>query len=342
MRRLYWFGGLCFVLAILPACGGDAAEGPDAAEVAASAARGGFIAWTTSRNLDVRDIQTDTQTIRSDGADVRLTAETRGGLANPWMPLDITVPVSRNADNAWLVPSTQVIDRLVDSARAATSVEPAPTETLPTATSMPAPPPATPTPAPPEIPPPPDGTVIYLSDWSTGIDGWIGASDWSVESGYLVNDGSQLGRDPWLEAPAQVQPWQSMVVEFQAEVLADSYGSFGLVARAGGAGWNELGLRWQATESDIEESAENAVVSLGATLRRSTQRVTEEWFASPIALAPGPHLYRFEFTGDEISMFIDGVEVGEIEDGSFAAGEFLGLWSEQTPLRVGWFRVTVV
>jgi len=84
------------------------------------------------------------------------------------------------------------------------------------------------------------------------------------------------------------------------------------------------------------------MVTLGATIRRDYRRVEEEWFAVPYALTSGPHLYRFEFLDGEISMFIDNVEVGEIQDGTFATGEFIGLWSEQTPIQVDWFRVTVV
>lgn len=331
------------ILLIAPACG-ESPEGADAGEVAASAAHSALIAWATSRGIEIRGVDVSTDVVTSDGANVRITAEARDTPSAAWEPMDLVVQVSRNESNGWIVPSTQVIARLVDASRAADSAgteRSAPTfePTLATTPSMPTP---SPTSTPPEIPPPPEGQVVYESDWSGGMGGWIGTPDWEVAGGHLVNDGSRMSLDPWLEAPVQIEPWQSMIVEFGAEVLASEYGSFGLVARAGEAGWLRLGMRWQAPGGEVQQERGTSVVSLGATIRRSTQRSPEEWFASPVDLAPGPHNFRFEFVDGGISMFIDGVEVGEIEDGTFAAGQFLGLWSERTPLEIWYFRVTIV
>lgn len=154
----------------------------------------------------------------------------------------------------------------------------------------------------------------------------------------LLNDGSRQGREPWIEAPVQVDPWKDMIVEFQILPLADGFGSFGLIARGSDSGWFELGVRQQ----EDEVGSGTPVVTLGANVRRSAQRIQEEWFTNPVTLTPDPHLFRFEFIAGEISMFIDGAEVGEIQDGTFATGEFIGLWSERTPLQVQFFRVTVI
>ena len=320
------------------ACG-EASSGADSGAVAEAAARGAVRVWAVRHGLHLGTLDVTTVDIFDSRATVRVTATVRPSRSADWETLDLIVPVSRNAENGWTVPSTAVIDRLVVASRTASALENAPALTpTPASTITPTPIPPTATPEPLRTPPPPAGDIVYESDWSGGMDGWIGTPDWEVAGGYLVNDGTRASREPWLEAPVQVEPWQAMIVEVVIEVQGTEYGSFGLVARGGQAGWLQLGMRWQEVERDNGSSA----VTLGATIRRSTQRVQEEWFTHPHPLTPGPHVYRFEFIDGAVSMLIDGVEVGEIEDHTFAMGAFIGLWSERTPLEVGFFRVTLV
>jgi hypothetical protein len=328
---------------VLSACA-DSSPGLQSDEAAEIAARVAVTAWGFSRGVDVRDIDAVVLTIFDDGADVRVTSELYFAQSDALEDLQFVVPVSREEQNRWVVPSVIVIDRLVASARTSNAVRRASLATLTIPIQTPVPPSPSPSPAPsptpelPAIPPPPEGTVAYESDWSDGIDGWIGASDWQVADSMLLNDGSRQGREPWIEAPVQVDPWKDMIVEFQILPLADGFGSFGLIARGSDSGWFELGVRQQ----EDEVGSGTPVVTLGANVRRSAQRIQEEWFTNPVTLTPDPHLFRFEFIAGEISMFIDGAEVGEIQDGTFATGEFIGLWSERTPLQVQFFRVTVI
>jgi hypothetical protein len=180
--------------------------------------------------------------------------------------------------------------------------------------------------------------VIYESNWTSGLDGWIGTPDWQAGAAALLNDGSREGDDPWIEAPVQVDPAQSMVIELNVDIQADRFGSFGLVARAGQAGWFQFGARWERTRDGNEQ----AVAFMGAAIRQEIAREPFEFESVPYPLSPGPHWYRAEFSDGGVRFLIDGVEIGYVSDGEFVYGEYIGLWSDRTPLVVRYFRVTLM
>jgi len=329
------------VLALASSCRGSES---DAASIdnPERAARGAFVLWGLSRGFEVRDVTTRTLDVQGDRADVQLEAELRASPSEDWRELAITIPVRRDLPDDWQITPATVVDRLVHAADMASSVATA--SAPPAAESSETPDPTqspVPSPTPDELPtppPPPEGVVAYQSDWTNGMDGWIGARDWRVDAGWLVNDGTRPSRDPWIEAPVQVDPWQAMVIEFEVEAPQADFGSFGLVARASDAGWYEFGIRWE----DVEQGTGTPVVTLGASIRQETRRVQEEMLAERKHLGPGSHLFRAEFRDGIARFFVDGEEVGAVTEGAFHPGEFLGLWSERTPLKVSFFRVTLV
>jgi len=298
-----------------------------------------FVAWSLMRGIEYRELDSTTLDVRPDRARVELRAVVRLDPADEWRRLRFEVPVPADGEGRWLPPPAEAVDRLARAELAAIDLsasrsiqDPTPTP-QPTATEEPTPP------APrPELPPPPEGTVIYESDWTQGLDGWIGTPDWTARDGMLVNDGNRASRDPWIEAPVRVEPWQDMIVEFQAEVKAQGYASYGLIARAGSAGWFNFGVRW---DPGVGEGGAH-MAALGQNVRRATRMEREELFAVRRDLAPGPHVFRAEFIAGEASFFIDGQKVGELPEGAFQPGEYLGLWAELTPLEVRYFRVTLV
>ncbi|CAN5800613.1 hypothetical protein BH23CHL2_BH23CHL2_17610 [soil metagenome] len=304
-------------------------------------ARAGFMVWGASRGVQLRDISASVSSIETNRATTHIEAEMRALPSASWRQITVTVPVQRDRSGAWQSPSPAVIDRLVHAASVATAVVaedasptlvPTPTNEVPRASQTPSP-----GPPPPPPPPLPEG-VVYQSDWSGGIDGWIGSPDWQAVNGRLVNDGTRSTRDLWIEAPVQVDPWQAMVIEFKIEAPDNDYGSFGLVARASDAGWYQFGVRWE----DFERGSGVPVVTLGASIRQETRRVREEFVTLRWPLTSGPHLFRAEFRDGEARFFVDGREAGSISEGIFVPGEFIGLWSERTPLQVLFFRVTLV
>ena len=304
-----------------------------------AAARAAFVAWSVARGVEYRELTTSTLDIQPERARVELRVAVRPARSEDWHRLRLDIPVPAGEDDEWLPPSVTALDRLARAELAAIdltasrSIQDSTPTSPPNATAEPVPPATRP-----PMPPPPEGTVIYESDWTQGLDGWIGTPDWTARDGMLVNDGSRASRDPWIEAPVHVDPWQDMVVEFQAEVKAQGYASYGLIARAGSAGWFHFGVRW---DPGVGEGGAH-LAALGYNVRRDTRMEREELSATRRDLAPGPHAFRAEFIDGEATFYVDGQKVGELPEGDFQPGEYLGLWAELTPLEVHYFRVTLV
>ncbi len=337
-RLLALLVALSILQATANACSIDSPSAEPNQDSAGIAARGAFVVWATGRGIGYRELTSSMREQLEDGATVRLDVTVRTDVSQIWRRVTIDVPVQRNEDGAWIYPETALIDRLVLSAISATAVAGEPGS----ATRAPATATPRPTPSATTVPtvvratlPPPTGEIVYTSDWSQGSDGWIGTLDWNAIDARLVNDGSRGSRDPWIEAPIHVDPSMAMTIEFQAEILATEFGSFGLVARAGGFGWFEFGVR-----SDPED--EGGVVAMMAVAERQNARFVEkELLAVPRSLSPGPHLYRAEFGNGVARFFIDGEKVGEFPERQFVLGEFMGLWAELTHVEVHTFRVTI-
>ena len=295
-------------------------------------------AWSATRLVAIDDIRLRAGSLDVTPFTVRVFASVRESPADPWEPVDFRIPVARAESGVWLLPPSSAIDRLVSASVTAEGVanaslpvvEPTPTDTLPPSNQ------AEPTPTAPP-PPSPPGVVVYLSDWSNGLDGWIGTPDWSQSGGALVNDGSRESVDPWIEAPVVVEAWRSMTVEFEAEIAPGSFGSFGLVSRAGNAGWYRFGIRWE----DADRGSGRPVAFIGESIRLQARRSEEEIVSSAVRLSPGFHYYRIEFEAGTATYFVDGERVGSVDEGSFMLGEFLGMWDSSTELVVRFFRVTV-
>src|SRR5205814_385763 len=57
-------------------------------------------------------------------------------------------------------------------------------------------------------------TLLYTADWSSGLNGWTGASDWTVLNGMLHNDGTDASANsPTIVAPYQVEGITDYAVE---------------------------------------------------------------------------------------------------------------------------------
>lgn len=56
------------------------------------------------------------------------------------------------------------------------------------------------------------GDILYQADWSKGMDGWAGSSDWKVstEKAMLLNDGSA--------SPCSAQPGPTIVAPYSVKI----------------------------------------------------------------------------------------------------------------------------
>jgi hypothetical protein len=112
-------------------------------------------------------------------------------------------PSARQAAPTPPAPSTAAATTVAPPS--ATTAPPTATVVPPTTTSVPpsaTPAPPTLTPQPPTpTPRPAPGTVLYQANWSAGLSGWVGSTDWKVSNGMLLNDGAR--RDSRIETPSK-------------------------------------------------------------------------------------------------------------------------------------------
>src|SRR5207247_1097274 len=108
-----------------------------------------------------------------------------------------------------------------------------PTPTF-TATPSPTPEPTdTPIPTPKPIRP---GDVVCTANWSNGLNGWVGSSDWKALNGQLLSDGTHHAdgsNAPTIVAPCQLDAIANYAVEAEIQVVntLGPYPGFGIYAR---------------------------------------------------------------------------------------------------------------
>lgn len=156
---------------------------------------------------------------------------------------------------------------------------------------------------------PPQGTVLYKADWSRGINGWQGASGWTVQHGELYSKG---GGEDVLTVP-YVSSAPDYAVEIHVQVtrfITKNRGSFSFFTRHSGhvdgyiAGVSDLlapgprpnGLNPQLQafidpHSDAEQNGE-----------------------FPFDYDPKleAHVYRLEVRGSSLDFFADGVNAYQV------------------------------
>jgi hypothetical protein len=194
-------------------------------------------------------------------------------------------------------------------------------------TAVPAPPPqvpATPTPVPPTATPAPKpGDVLYRADWSGGLVGWVGSTDWKTVNGMLVNDGSNGGGNSLILAPYQpTTPDYALETEIEWLGSRQFISSFAVVARA-----NDVGnIGYRALSGDFK----------GAQILAVSERIGGADFD------PGgqkPHTYRLEVRGNTLKLLIDGGVVLSVSDNRFLSAGRVGLWSDYGQMNVRSFKV---
>jgi hypothetical protein len=94
---------------------------------------------------------------------------------------------------------------------------------------------SSPTDIPTATPRPKPGDVLYQANWSSGLNGWVGESDWQSLNGTLVNTGQCCG-DSTILAPYNpgVLGLTDYAVQAQIQYVSDPSGTsaFGIVVRS--------------------------------------------------------------------------------------------------------------
>ncbi len=166
--------------------------------------------------------------------------------------------------------------------------------------------------------------VLYESDWSDGLSGWFGSSDWKSVNGMLVSDGTNNDSQLSITAPYAITVTPDYAIEAEIQVLrSGGCSSFGLVARAEE---DRRGYRAGVNYCEFD----------GASL----------WDFPDIPHVPYDpgtawHTYRLQVVGNALTFIIDGTPVISAIDNRYLAPGRVGLWSDEVQLNVRRFSVAL-
>jgi hypothetical protein len=193
----------------------------------------------------------------------------------------------------------------------------------------------TPTPTSTPVPAQP-GDVLYQADWSSGLNGWLGAGDWKTVGGMLVNDGS--GYDSQIFAPYQPGLAHNDNYAIEAEIQLVRYtdttfssrASFSILARVD---TNKQGYQIGACAAFGFFSCGTYTYNLFAS--NGSVNIADAEFN------PGTewHTYRAEMVNNTIKVLLDGNVVLQTTDNIFLSGGRVGLSSYRNQINVRSFRV---
>jgi hypothetical protein len=165
--------------------------------------------------------------------------------------------------------------------------------------------------------------VLYTADWSSGLNGWAGASSWKTLRGSLLNDGTTHDSTPIL-APYDTGQLTDYAVETRIRVIrfGAEYESFGLVARRADAGGGYSGAMRATSTASIGYTDGGALTD-----------------TQPFAPADSWHTYRLEVDGNVVTLFTDGARIATVTDNRFLTGGLTGLFDNGHQLEVASYRV---
>lgn len=176
------------------------------------------------------------------------------------------------------------------------------------------------------------GNVLYQADWSSGMNGWAGSSDWKHVDNTVVSDGTpgHPTSEERLLAPCQ-PPTQDYALEAKIQLIntqcGATYKEFGLVAREADQGAILGGI-------DCDE-AKLAVVQNSNYLTFSGNTIATGSF-SP---GTGWHVYRLEVKGNQIRLLADGTPILEKADNHDLSGSKVGMFSVGAQINVQSFKI---
>jgi serine/threonine protein kinase len=179
---------------------------------------------------------------------------------------------------------------------------------------------ATPTPTPTRITLitnlyPKPGTILYQADWSRGLNGWVGTSDWNILNGMLHDDGSYY---PSAAAgPTIVAPFLPDTADYAVEAR---------VQKIGGACFDPVTFRGNQ-ETNGWHGYKVTVCEKSIGLYRDDLNLNNKIATASFDPGNGWHLYRVEAKGPQIKVFIDGKLVLKGNDNSYLSTGQLGIKS---------------
>ncbi len=181
-------------------------------------------------------------------------------------------------------------------------------------------------------------SLLYQADWSKGMDGWRGGSEWSVKNGMLVNNGNNQIIDDAnkisILAPFQPQTANYAVeaqIQFLGQVSSSSRGTvFGIFVH-GGSHLDEIGY-----DCYFDNRDNSARIKLASDTEPRRQQVI------PHPLGTTLHTYRVVAKNNVISFFMDNMSMPlvEVTDNTFMLPGMVGLMDINSQIKVSSFTVS--
>lgn len=206
-----------------------------------------------------------------------------------------------------------------------------------------------PVPSTPSEPTPSSPPLPYRADWSNGLSGWYGGSEWHAMNDKLLSTGTAYGIPMTAVAPLQLATTPNYTVEFDVQYLRHTdagsiagMASFGVVVRAlpNNSGGYGIG---HCVAVGIFSCAENVTEENVAGIWDRTDQNNPRALATfPFAPEKGStYHFRVAAKGSDINVAIDGHEVLHATDNAYLDGGRIGLWTDRTQVAVSNFAVSL-
>jgi hypothetical protein len=156
----------------------------------------------------------------------------------------------------------------------------------------------------------PHDTLLYAADWSNGLNGWVGTSDWKVRNGILLDDGSYSPSGP--SGPTIVAPFQPATADYAVEVRIQfvkgcCFDAVTFRGSQGTDGWHRYKL---------------TILGGYIAISRDDGRMIA---ITPFDPGNSWHVYRVEAKGSQIKAFVDGGLVLEGNDSRYLSPGQVGI-----------------
>ncbi len=182
---------------------------------------------------------------------------------------------------------------------------------------------------------PTEESALYKADWSSGMNGWTGSSEWKVVNGQLVSDGT-ISDYPATGHDAVMAPYQPSTANYAIEAKIQIINSLNK-CRFGIRG------RVQAGDSFLTGYSIGVDTEQGGILIGSFPSHSFDWLAKLASKIYTPdlawHTYRAAFKDNQISLFIDGNDVLQVTDNTYVNSGQIGLGNSTCQINVSSFKV---
>lgn len=183
----------------------------------------------------------------------------------------------------------------------------------------------------PSGPAPAPGTILYSADWSNGMDGWSGSTQWKVNNGMLLSDGTNYD---YILTPYQLSTANYKVVAHVKliSVTGNGDGRFGIVSRVDTSGNGYAAGLAGVNTGDGNPSSAN----IGLDWAYSRVLATVNYLPSPLN---DWHTYVMSVQNNQITLLVDGKQLLQTTDNTYLSPGNVGLYCGGSELEISSFQI---